>query len=66
MAPLYAVIERAQAKGELPRSCEPSVVVASIVGPLFYRRWFSRQPLDEAFVADIVQGVNRASRKTSR
>jgi AcrR family transcriptional regulator len=67
MAPLYTVIDRAQAKGELPKACEPSVVVASIVGPLFYRRWFSRQPLDEAFVADVVAGVmNRASRKISR
>lgn len=67
MAPLYAVIERAQANGELSRSCDPSAVVASVVGPLFYRRWFSRQPLDEEFVANIVQGViSPTTRKGSR
>jgi AcrR family transcriptional regulator len=57
MAPLYAVIERAQARGELPRSNDPSEIVASVVGPLFYRRWFSRQPLDEKFINAIIDGI---------
>lgn len=57
MAPLYAVIERAQKKAELDRGVEPSEVVASVVGPLFYRRWFSRQPLDERFVTMLVDRV---------
>jgi len=57
MAPLYSVIERATAKGELPKDTDASEVVASVVGPLFYRRWFSRQPLDEAFVKAIVKNM---------
>lgn len=57
MAPLYAIIERAKSKGELPRERDASHVVASVVGPLFYRRWFSRQPLDEAFVQGLVDAV---------
>jgi hypothetical protein len=54
MSPLYTVIERAKSKGELPKDMDASEVVASVVGPLFYRRWFSRQPLDEGFVKGIV------------
>jgi AcrR family transcriptional regulator len=67
MAPLYAIIERAQARGELPKTCDPSVIVASVVGPLFYRRWFSRQALDEPFVSGIVEAVvGRTARKATR
>jgi AcrR family transcriptional regulator len=57
MAPLYAILERAKSKRELPRDRDPSHVVASVVGPLFYRRWFSRQPLDEAFVQGLVDAA---------
>ena len=57
MAPLYAVITRAQERGELARDRDPSHVVASVAGPLFYRRWFSRQPLDESFVAGLIERV---------
>ncbi len=63
MAPVYSIIERAKNQGELPEDCEPSEVVASIVGPLFYRRWFSRQPLDEKFAKGIVE---RAFQKSAR
>jgi AcrR family transcriptional regulator len=55
MAPLRAVIERARQRGELPRGAEPSDIVAAVVGPLFYRRWFSREPLDERFVKGVVE-----------
>jgi AcrR family transcriptional regulator len=57
MAPLYAVIERAKERGELSRDCDASEIVASVVGPLYYRRWFSREPLDEKFVKSIVGNV---------
>jgi len=55
MAPLHAVIERAQKRGELPRTSVPSEIVAAIVGPLFYRRWFSRERLDDHFVQGVVE-----------
>lgn len=57
MAPLYTVITRAQARGELARGRDPSHIVAAVAGPLFYRRWFSRQPLDEAFVKAVVENA---------
>ena len=50
-----AVIERAQERGEVPRGCDPSEAVAAVLGPLFYRRWFSREPLEERFVKAVVE-----------
>lgn len=55
MAPFYVVIERARQRGELPRGSLASEIVAAVVGPLFYRRWFSREPLDDGFVKSVVE-----------
>jgi AcrR family transcriptional regulator len=49
-----AVIEGAQRRGELPRNREATALVAMLLGPLFYRRWFSREPLDKRFVKDVI------------
>jgi AcrR family transcriptional regulator len=57
MEPLYVVIGRAEERGELPPGRDPSEIVAAVVGPLYYRRWFSRQPLDERFAVSIVENV---------
>ena len=54
LAPLVAVIEQAKRREELPPNCVPSELVASVLGPLFYRRWFSREPLDERYVEGVV------------
>jgi len=54
-APLHAVIARAVRTGDLPASTDPSALIAALVGPLFYRRWFSRGPLDDEFVRSIVR-----------
>jgi AcrR family transcriptional regulator len=62
MAPLFTIIERARKRGELPRAADPSEIVASVVGPLFYRRWFSRQPLDDRFVRNLVERVAGTSK----
>jgi AcrR family transcriptional regulator len=50
-----AVVERAHKRGELPRGRQPADVVAAVIGPLIYRRWFSREPLDERFVKSVVE-----------
>ena len=57
---LLTVIERGRRRGELPRSEDALELVASIFGPLFYRRFLSREPLDEAFARKVVE---RALRK---
>jgi AcrR family transcriptional regulator len=54
-SPIRTIIERAQQKGELPNSVDPTQLVAHILGPLFYRRWFSREALDERFLAGVVE-----------
>ncbi len=45
----FSVIERAQERGELARSQDAGDLVASILGPILYRRFFSREQLDQAF-----------------
>jgi AcrR family transcriptional regulator len=58
-----SVVERAQQRGELSRSRRPSEVVAMILGPLFYRRWFSREPLEERFVKRVVENAVDGSKE---
>jgi len=55
MAAFGPVAERAQARGELGPNFDVSELTAAIAGPLFYRRWFSRQKLDDAFVHGVVE-----------
>jgi AcrR family transcriptional regulator len=57
LAPFSVVTERARARGELAVARRHDDVAAAVAGPLFYRRWFSREPLDAAFVRRIVEGA---------
>jgi AcrR family transcriptional regulator len=52
-------IERAQERGELPRSQDARELVASILGTILYRRFFSCEPLDEAFAKKVVERALR-------
>lgn len=58
-APLQSIIERAMQKGELPKTTDAALLVAALTGPLFYRRWFSREPLTSGFAKQIVRLVLR-------
>jgi AcrR family transcriptional regulator len=58
-APLEFVIRRAMQKGELPNTTDVALLTAALTGPLFYRRWFSREPLTHDFVKQIVRLVIR-------
>lgn len=55
MSPFYAVVARGLARGELSHDHNVSEVVAAATGPLFYRRWFSREPIDDAFLAAVLR-----------
>jgi hypothetical protein len=57
--PLLIAIERAKKRGELAGREDASEIVASLVGPLVYRRWFSREPIDERFVKTTVANLMR-------
>ncbi|MBS1182009.1 MAG: transcriptional regulator [Proteobacteria bacterium] len=54
-APFEAVIGRAVGRGELPGDTDAAVLVAALIGPLFFRRWFSREPLTDAFVGKVIR-----------
>jgi len=58
-APLRFIIQRAMRTGELPKTTDSDVLVAALTGPLFYRRWFSREPLTSTFAKQIVRLVFR-------
>jgi AcrR family transcriptional regulator len=53
--PFKTVILRAMERQELPSDTDPAVLIAALTGPLFYRRWFSREPLTKAFAKQIAQ-----------
>jgi AcrR family transcriptional regulator len=55
--PFQEVIARAKRNGEISPSVDSATMIAALIGPLFYRRWFSRESLDTRFVKDV---VNRA------
>ncbi|HZM55863.1 MAG TPA: TetR/AcrR family transcriptional regulator [Acidimicrobiales bacterium] len=56
-APLRAALERAALRGEIPPEADFSAIAAALRGPLYFRRWFSREPINDSFVDLIVQGV---------
>jgi len=62
-AAFHLIVERARAKGEVAAGVDSSEVIASVLGPLFYRRWFSREPLDERFVLGVVDRAVRAAKE---
>ena len=54
--PVVLALEAAIARGELPGDLDVSAAVAAIDGPVFYRRLISREPLDDDFIAGVVDG----------
>jgi AcrR family transcriptional regulator len=58
-APFETIIQRALRNGELPDDTDAAMLIAALTGPLFYRRWFSREPLTDDFAEQIVLHVLR-------
>jgi AcrR family transcriptional regulator len=56
-APLRAALTQAASRGEIKPGLDVSEIVAALRGPLYYRRWFSREPLDPSFVKMVVRNV---------
>jgi AcrR family transcriptional regulator len=54
MSAFRAVIARAQEAGDLAKGVAATDLIGAIVGPLFYRRWFSREPLSKPVARAIV------------
>lgn len=54
-APLRVALDRAALRGEIPSTSDRNAMAAALLGPLFYRRWFSREQIDAEFV-DLIIG----------
>ena len=63
-APLKEVIERAVGRGAISAATDVAAMVSALIGPLYYRRWFSREPIDEQFIKTIVRNVIGSQRGT--
>jgi AcrR family transcriptional regulator len=56
-APLRSALDRAARRGEISSTADRSAMTAALLGPLFYRRWFSREPIDAKFLDMIIRGA---------
>jgi AcrR family transcriptional regulator len=56
-APLGAALDRAALRGEIPSAADRNAIAAALLGPLFYRRWFSREQIDAEFVETIIRSA---------
>ena len=63
-APLREVIDRAAGRREIAATADRSTMIAGLMGPLFYRRWFSREPIDEQFIKTTASNVISRQRTT--
>jgi Transcriptional regulator len=59
MAPLHAVIQRAKTRNEIPAKTVAADLVAALVGPLFFRRWFAKERIDGRFINALIDGAIR-------
>lgn len=57
MAPFVTVLARATERGEVPSDSPHDALIAMLVGPLFFRRWFSKERIDEAFIGSLIKTV---------
>jgi AcrR family transcriptional regulator len=65
-APLRAALDRAAVRGEIPPAADRNAIAAALLGPLFYRRWFSREQIDAEFVEMIIRSAIAGLRQDPR
>jgi len=56
-APFLEIIARAKQRGDVRPNADSAAITAALLGPLFYRRWFSREPIDDRFVTAVRMNV---------
>ena len=61
MAPFHVIVQRAKDRGEIPTDKPAADLIAAIVGPLFYRRWFSKDPIDDRFTEATINAAIKAA-----
>lgn len=62
-AVLRDVLLEAVGKGKLPKNTDVPALIAMLVGPLFYRRWFSREVVSDVFAEQIIAQVFPMNRR---
>lgn len=55
------IAERAIGRGELPAETDTALLASTVLGPVFYRRWFSREPFDAAFIDAVTTRAIRGA-----
>lgn len=53
------VIERSRRRKEISKGIDASEIVLAILAPIAYRRWFSRERIDDRFVKRLVERALR-------
>ncbi len=61
MAPFHTIVERAKARGEIRPGKPAADLIAAIAGPLFYRRWFSKEAIDDRFTDAVIEAAIEAA-----
>jgi len=61
MAPFDAVVEQARERGEVQPEKPAADVIAAVIGPLFYRRWFSKEAIDDRFTEATIDAAVKAA-----
>jgi AcrR family transcriptional regulator len=57
MVPFQFIVERAKDRGEIKPNKRATDLIAAVVGPLFYRRWFSKEVIDDRFIGTIIDAA---------
>jgi AcrR family transcriptional regulator len=65
-APLRSALDRAVLRGEISSTTDRDAITAALLGPLFYRRWFSREQIDAKFLETIIRSAVADLRRDRR
>jgi len=63
MAPFHAVVERAKDRGEIQADKPAADLIAAVVGPLFYRRWFSKESINDRSTEAIIDAAMKSAHR---
>lgn len=55
--PFRQAVEEARARGDVLPDASADILIAFTLGPLFYRRWFSKESIDDPFVETVVDAA---------
>lgn len=54
---LAALLTTARWASVVPPKADIAQMISALIGPQYYRRWFTREPMDAAFIQGIVDNV---------